>query len=139
MVALEGIFCAGRYGRRSCCFVGRWWLARVIGAGFDMAGDIGMGRAHAFLLRYLANSLRGTECSIPTAFLLRLLTQFFVTLVEFRAGFIALFRPLSTISAGWTFSGGDRAVLSMGVISTSFRNCRHVIAWLFEMFVATNS
>jgi len=72
-----------------------------------------MGEPRLFL-RYLANGLRG-QMLYPTAFLLRLVTQFLVTLVEF-GGLYALFVRFHHIR-GWTFA---EIALFYGVISTSF-------------------
>jgi ABC-2 type transport system permease protein len=72
-----------------------------------------MGELRLFL-RYIANSLRG-QMLYPTAFLLRLVSQFLVTIVEF-GGLYALFVRFHHIKS-WTF---PEIALFYGVISTSF-------------------
>ncbi|HEX4301191.1 MAG TPA: ABC-2 family transporter protein [Rhizomicrobium sp.] len=68
----------------------------------------------AMFLRYVRNCLRA-QMLYPTAFLLRMTTQFTVTIVEF-AGLWALFARFGHIK-GWTF---PEIALFYGVASTAF-------------------
>ncbi len=68
----------------------------------------------ALFLRYIRNGLRA-QMLYPTAFLLRLVTQFTVTIVEF-AGLWALFARFGHVR-GWTF---PEIALFYGVVSTAF-------------------
>ncbi len=68
----------------------------------------------ALLLRYIKNGLRA-QMLYPTAFLLRFVTQFTVTIVEF-GGLWALFARFGHVR-GWTF---PEIALFYGVVSTSF-------------------
>jgi ABC-2 type transport system permease protein len=87
-------------------------------------------------LRYLRNGLRG-QMLYPTAFLLRLTSQFFVTIVEF-GGLWALFARFHHLT-GWTF---PEVALFYGVVSCSFSLC-DMSARGFEMlgpqFIKTGS
>src|SRR3569833_128112 len=68
----------------------------------------------ALLLRYIKNGLRA-QMLYPTAFLLRFVTQFTVTIVEF-GGLWALFARFGHVR-GLTF---PEIALFYGVVSTSF-------------------
>ena len=68
----------------------------------------------ALFLRYVRNCLRA-QMLYPTAFLLRLVTQFTVTIVEF-GGLWALFARFGHVR-GWTF---PEIALFYGVVSTAF-------------------
>jgi ABC-2 type transport system permease protein len=71
----------------------------------------------ALFLRYIRSSLRA-QMLYPNAFLLRLVSQFFVTLIEF-GGLFALFARFGHIK-GWTF---PEVALFYGVASTAFSLC----------------
>jgi ABC-2 type transport system permease protein len=71
----------------------------------------------ALFLRYIRNCLRA-QMLYPTAFLLRLTTQFSVTIVEF-AGLFFLFARFGHVR-GWTF---PEVALFYGVVSTAFSLC----------------
>lgn len=77
--------------------------------------------------RYIVNCLRA-QMLYPTAFLLRLVTQFLVTIVEF-GGLYALFARFNHIR-GWHF---PEIALFYGVVSTSFALV-DMTARGFEMF-----
>jgi ABC-2 type transport system permease protein len=77
--------------------------------------------------RYIKNCLRA-QMLYPTAFLLRFVTQFLVTLVEF-AGVFALFARFSHIR-GWHF---PEVALFYGVVSTAFA-CADMTSRGFELF-----
>ncbi len=83
--------------------------------------------AAALYASYLRNCLRA-QMLYPTAFLLRLVTQFLVTVVEF-AGVFALFARFSHIR-GWHF---PEVALFYGVVSTAF-GFADMISRGFEMF-----
>ena len=68
----------------------------------------------ALFLSYIRNGLRA-QMLYPTAFLIRLVTQFTVTIVEF-GGLWAMFARFSHLR-GWTF---PEVALFYGVVSTSF-------------------
>ncbi|HTP78123.1 MAG TPA: ABC-2 family transporter protein [Rhizomicrobium sp.] len=68
----------------------------------------------ALLLRFIRNGLRA-QMLYPTAFLLRLVTQFTVTIVEF-GGLWALFARFGHVR-GWTF---PEVALFYGAVSVSF-------------------
>ena len=71
----------------------------------------------ALYLRYIRNCLRA-QMLYPTAFLIRLSTQFFVTIIEF-GGTWALFARFSHLR-GWHFA---EVALFYGVVSTAFSLC----------------
>ncbi len=71
----------------------------------------------ALFLRYIRNGLRA-QMLYPTAFLLRLVTQFTVTIVEF-GGLYALFARFGHIK-GWSFA---EVALFYGIVSTAFSLC----------------
>lgn len=77
--------------------------------------------------RYIVNCLRA-QMLYPTAFMLRLVTQFLVTIVEF-GGLYALFARFNHIK-GWHF---PEIALFYGVVSTSFALV-DMTARGFEMF-----
>jgi ABC-2 type transport system permease protein len=83
----------------------------------------------ALFFRYLRNGLRG-QMLYPTAFLLRLTSQFFVTIVEF-GGLWALFARFSHLN-GWNFA---EVALFYGIVSTAFSLC-DMSARGFEMLGA---
>ena len=76
---------------------------------------------------YIRNCLRA-QMLYPTAFLLRLSTQFLVTIVEF-GGLFALFARFGHIK-GWTFA---EVALFYGIVSTAFSLC-DMSARGFDMF-----
>src|SRR5205814_1449284 len=90
------------------------------------AGDLTMSGLHLYW-RYLINGLRA-QMLYPTAFLLRLVTQFLITLVEF-GGLYALFARFNHIR-GWHF---PEIALFYGVVSISFALV-DMSARGFEMF-----
>ena len=71
----------------------------------------------ALFLRYIRNCLRA-QMLYPTAFLLRLVTQFSVTIVEF-GGLWAMFARFSHLR-GWSF---PEVALFYGIVSTAFSLC----------------
>ncbi len=71
----------------------------------------------ALFLRYLRNCLRA-QMLYPNAFLLRLVSQFFVTIIEF-GGLYALFIRFGHIK-GWHFA---EVALFYGIVSTAFSLC----------------
>jgi ABC-2 type transport system permease protein len=81
----------------------------------------------ALYLRYLRNGLRA-QMLYPTAFLLRMVTQFTVTIVEF-AGLFALFARFGHLK-GWSFA---EVALFYGVVSLAFALC-DMISRGFDMF-----
>lgn len=81
----------------------------------------------ALYLRYIRNCLRA-QMLYPTAFLIRLMSQFFVTIIEF-GGTWALFVRFSRLK-GWHF---PEVALFYGVVSVAFALC-DMTSRGFEMF-----